>query len=219
MAKERISSDIDRQLRMATDAKANALGISRAKLIEIALKSELGKFNVHKENKRLTEARTRAEEETAELRQQLTTAESEHTETRDRLEREKTQLTAQRDEFEKLLHAETDAYNKCYERAESLKKERATAQENLKQVASHLGVPDTAEHCTQRIDELQASIENREKERDTFKAKFEKVSEACSTCSEKLGLLQNRNCGTAFGIKSRGLRKFPYPPTTDDTGE
>ena len=214
MAKERISSDIDRQLRMATDAKANALGISRAKLIEIALKSELGKFNVHKENKRLTEARTRAEEETAELRQQLTTAESDHKDMLCRLEREKTQLTAQRDEFEKLLHAETDAYNKCYERAESLKKERATAQENLKQVASHLGVPDTAEHCTQRIDELQASIENRKKERDTFKAKFEKVSEACSTCSEKLRLLQNRNWWDRLWNKIPWVTEVSLP--TDD---
>ena len=33
-------------------------------------------------------------------------------------------LESQRDEFEKKLHAETDAYNKCYERAESQKKAR-----------------------------------------------------------------------------------------------
>ena len=52
--KERVSSDIDRKLRIEADKKANKLGISRAKLIEIALKSELGLFNVHKENKRLT---------------------------------------------------------------------------------------------------------------------------------------------------------------------
>ena len=55
MAKERVSSDIDRNLRIALDAKANKLGISRAKFIEIALESELGRFNIHKENKRLTE--------------------------------------------------------------------------------------------------------------------------------------------------------------------
>ena len=59
MTKERISSDVDRKLRMETDAKAEELGISRAKLIEIALKSELGHFNVHKENKRLTGERNR----------------------------------------------------------------------------------------------------------------------------------------------------------------
>ena len=73
MAKERVSSDVDRKLRIEADAKAAALGISRAKLIEIALKSELGHFNVHKENKRLTEARTQAEEETEEARRQRDT--------------------------------------------------------------------------------------------------------------------------------------------------
>ena len=57
MTKERVSSDVDRKLRIELDAKAEELGISRAKLIEISLKSELGHFNVHKENKRLTEAR------------------------------------------------------------------------------------------------------------------------------------------------------------------
>ena len=59
MTKERISSDVDRKLRIELDAKAEELGISRAKLIEIALKSELGHFNVHKENKRLTGERNR----------------------------------------------------------------------------------------------------------------------------------------------------------------
>ena len=59
MTKERISSDVDRKLRLEADAKAEELGISRAKLIEIALKSELGHFNVHKENKRLTGERNR----------------------------------------------------------------------------------------------------------------------------------------------------------------
>ena len=59
MTKERISSDVDRKLRIEVDEKAAELGISRAKLIEIALKSELGHFNVHKENKRLTGERNR----------------------------------------------------------------------------------------------------------------------------------------------------------------
>ena len=44
MAKERVSSDVDRKLRIELDAKAEELGISRAKLIEIALKSELGQL-------------------------------------------------------------------------------------------------------------------------------------------------------------------------------
>ena len=59
MTKERVSSDVDRKLRLEADAKAEELGISRARLIEISLKSELGHFNVHKENKRLTAERNR----------------------------------------------------------------------------------------------------------------------------------------------------------------
>ena len=59
MRKERVSSDVDRKLRIELDAKAEELGISRAKLIEISLESELGHFNVHKENKRLTAERNR----------------------------------------------------------------------------------------------------------------------------------------------------------------
>ena len=73
MRKERVSSDIDRKLRLEADAKAAALGISRAKLIEIALKSTLEHFNVHKENKRLTEARATADAETEEARRQRDT--------------------------------------------------------------------------------------------------------------------------------------------------
>lgn len=70
MAKERISSNVDKKLRIEADAKAEELGISRAKFIEIALKSELGRFNVHRENKRLTEARATAEAAAEEARKQ-----------------------------------------------------------------------------------------------------------------------------------------------------
>lgn len=193
MKKERIFSDVDRQLRSELDAKANKLGISRAELIEIALNSELERFNVHKENKRLTEAHAQAEQDilyeeqrAAELKAQRdrVTAEKaqltlEHTdrikeiaaalgvpdtighikqriaernEKCEQLEREKTERTEQRDEFEKLLHAETDAYNKCYARAESLKNER-----------------------------------------NRFKAQAEEVKSKFDTCEEKLTLLLTRN--------------------------
>ena len=197
MRKERISSDVDRKLRLELDEKANALGISRAKYIEISLKSELGRFNIHKENKRLTEERAQAEQETVALRQQLTS--------------EKTQLTEQRDEFEKLLHAETDAYNKCHERVESLKKERDTFKENLKQIASHLGVPDTVEHCQQRIDELQESIDDKKKERDTFKAKFEDQAEAVAVSEEKVNQLLNRNWWERLWNKMPWITEISLP--------
>ena len=198
--KERVSSDIDRKLRIAADQKANELGISRAKLIEIALKSELGLFNVHKENKRLTERVQTSAQETAELQHQLTTAEAEHKDTCNRLEREKTELTEQRDEFEKLLHAETDVCNRYDEQVKSLKKERDTSNANLKQIASHLGVPDTVasqkspvKPCKQRIDELQASIEDKKRERNHFKAQAEEAQSKLNVCDEKLTLLLTRN--------------------------
>ena len=69
-----------------------------------------------------------------------------------RLEREKTELTEQRDEFEKLLHAETDVCNRYDEQVKSLKKERDTSNANLKQIASHLGVPDTVKKALQAAD-------------------------------------------------------------------
>ena len=43
--KERVSSDIDRKLRIEADKKANGLGISRAKLIEIAMNSDFQERN------------------------------------------------------------------------------------------------------------------------------------------------------------------------------
>ena len=183
MKKTRISCDVDWKLRKRLDAQAKENGISRAKFIEIAVENHVEGFNVHKENKRLTEARRKAELEINALQQKKTTLEKQVAEQKDtchRLEREKTQLTEQRDAFEKLLHAETDAYNKCYERAESLKKEHAKTEDTLK-------------HCKQRIDELQESIENKKKERDTFKAKFEEAHSQFDTADEKLALLLTRN--------------------------
>lgn len=196
MKKVRISCDVNLKLRKRLDARSKENGISRAQFIEIAVENHVEGFNVHKENKRLTEARRKAEQEINTLHQKITTLEKQVTEQKDtcnRLEREKTQLTEQRDEFEKQLHAETDAYNKCYERAESLKKERNTFRENLKQIASHLGVPDTVEHCKQRIDELQASIENKKRERNRFKAQLEEAQSKLNVCDEKLTRLVERN--------------------------
>ena len=238
MKKVRISCDVNWKLRKRLDAQAKEEGLSRAKFIEIAVENKVEGFNVHKENKRLTEAHRGTEQEMSALQRKNTTLEKQvaeqketcnrlegekeqltvkHTDrikeiaavlgvpgtighikqrigelrtTQEQLEQEKTELTEQRDEFEKLLHAETDAYNKCYARAESQKKERDTFKENIKQIASHLGVPDTVAHCKQRIDELQASIENKKTERDRFKAQAEEAQSKLNVCDEKLtGLL------------------------------
>ena len=210
MKKVRISCDVNWKLQKRLDAQAKENGISRAKFIEIAVENHVEGFNVHKENKRLTEVRRKTEQEINTLHQKKTTLEKQIATQKDtchRLEREKEQLTEQRDEFEKQLHAETDAYNKCYERAESLKaevtrhshrveclrSERNTLKEHLKQIASHLGVPDTVKHCKQRINELQASIENKKNERNRFKAQAEEAQSKLNVCAEKLTLLLTRN--------------------------
>ena len=74
MTKERVSSDVDRKLRIELDAKAEELGISRAKLIEIALKSRTrtfqrpqGKQTAHRST------RNKADAETEEARKQRDT--------------------------------------------------------------------------------------------------------------------------------------------------
>ena len=208
MRKERISSDVERKLRLELDEKANALGISRAKLIEISLKSELGHFNIHKENKRLTEARTKAEEETEGLRQQLTTAEQEHKNRCNQFECEKTELTEQRDEFEKLLHAETDAYNKCYERAESLKKERDTLRKKVQIAEKQLATDE------QRY---QSASDGLRKQRDTFKTRFEDAESNYRACSEKLTRLLTRNWWERLWNKLPWITEISLP--TDETIE
>jgi chromosome segregation ATPase len=57
------------------------------------------------------------------------------------------------------------------EDAEQARRERGAAQEELKQVASHLGVPDTAEHCKQRIDEINTERDTAQEELETAEAK------------------------------------------------
>ena len=176
MKKVRISCDVNWKLRKRLDAQAKEDGISRAKFIEIAVENKVEGVNVHKENKRLTEAKARLEGQVSELKdtrddlisqkKQLTVKHTDqikeiasalgvpdtighikqridelHTD-QERLEREKTQLTEQRDEFERQLHAETDAYNKCYERAESLKKERNRFKAQAEEAQSKLNVCD-----------------------------------------------------------------------------
>ena len=211
--KERVSSDINRKLRIEADKKANELGISRARFIELALESELGRFNVHKENKRLTEKARLSEEmreqdehryhaTLQELNEKLTTAESEITE-----------LTELREVVYAQLDTEIDKVK--------------VAEDNLKQVASHLGVPDTVKHCKQRIDELQVSIEDKKKERDCFKAKAEEAESNYRVCAEKLSLLETRTWWERLlnkipwklGERSWNKPSRPITPTPADPDE
>ena len=205
--KKRVSSDIDKNLVTALDAKREKLGISRSKFIEIALNSELGRFNVHKENKRLTRRIETAEQDIAELQHQLDTAkekldyadellERKHKNLQE-LEREKRELTEQ---AETLKQERATAEAKYEKECKDRQKLSETYTEQIKGIATTLGVPPTPMHIKQRIGELEqqvndleASVENREKERDTFKAKFETADANYRTCNEKLNLLLTRN--------------------------
>ena len=182
MKKVKISCDVNWKLCQQINVQAKENGISKAKFIEIAVENQVEGFNVHKENKRLTEAKARLEGQVSELtdacdelvsqKNQRTVQHTEqikaiasglgvpntidhiqqridelHTD-QDRREQEKTQLTEQRDAFEKQLHAETDAYNKCYERAESLKTERNRFKAHAEDAESKL---DT---CSEKLTRL-----------------------------------------------------------------
>ncbi len=193
MKKVRISCDVNWKLRQRVDAQAKEHGISRAKFIEDAVESKVEGFNVHKENKRLTEARRKAELEINTLHEKITTFEKQiaaQKDTCNRLEHEKTQLTEQRDEFEKLLHDETDTCNKYDERVKSLKKERDT---------------------------FKTKAEEARKQRDCFKAKFEEADANYRACSEKLRLLTTRNWWDRLWNKLPWITEISLP--TDETIE
>ena len=71
--------------------------------------------------------------------------------------------------------------------------------EDLKQVASKLGVPNTVEHCQQRIQEIEENCENASAERDDarqqrdhFKAKFEEAQEELTAAGTKIEALEKR---------------------------
>lgn len=200
MKKVRISCDVDLKLRKRLDAQAKENGISRAQFIEIAVENHVEGFNVHKENKRLTEARRKAELEINTLQQKNTTLEKQVSELKDScddLVSQKSQLT--------LKH-----------------------NNQIKEIASALGVPNTIDHIKQRIDELHterdrweqektqlteqrdefetllhaetdvcnkydAQVKSLKTERNRFKAKSEEAKSKFDTCSEKLTLLLTRN--------------------------
>ena len=87
--KVRISCDVTRKLRQHLDARAKENGISRAKFIETAVEDKIEGFNVHKENKRLTQAHAQAERDIFAEEQRAAKLKDE----RDGLASEKEQLT------------------------------------------------------------------------------------------------------------------------------
>ena len=200
MRKERVSSDIDRKLRIEVDEKAEELGISRAKLIEISLESELGHFNVHKENKRLTEAKARLEGQVSEL-----------TDTCDDLESQKNQLTVQHsDRINEIASAlgVPNTLGHIKQRIDELQ----TAQDELKQEKTELteqrdefekllhAETDVCNKYDAQVkslrkerDTFKAAAEEARKQRDTFKTKYEDAESNYRVCSTKLTLLLTRN--------------------------
>lgn len=73
MKRKRISSDIPHTLHTTVDKRASELGISRSRLIEIALGNQLRNETVEKENQRLIAAQAKLEQEIATLRKQRDT--------------------------------------------------------------------------------------------------------------------------------------------------
>ena len=118
MKKVRISCDVNWKLRKRLDAQAKENGISRAKFIEIAVESQVEGFNVHKENKRLTEARRKAELEINTLHQKNTTLEK--------------QVAELKDTMRRLGIAENPTH--------------LSTRDEFKEIASALGVPNTIDH-------------------------------------------------------------------------
>lgn len=102
MKKVRIAGNVTQEVIAQADEKATALGISRSKLVAIALESELGHFNIHKENKRLLERSQAAEKETEAVRQQLEVSEKETQEAR-----------TQRDTFKARFEEAHTKYHAC----------------------------------------------------------------------------------------------------------
>ena len=118
--KPKVSASVNPELKAEVVAKAEGLKMSSSEFLEMCLRDGLGHFNVYQENKHLKEKKACLEAEARTL-----------IDKRDRAWRQKSviakereKIRGQRDDFEKTLHDETTAYNKCYERAESLKKER-----------------------------------------------------------------------------------------------
>ena len=68
MAKERISSNVDRKLAVATKERAAELGVSVSAFIEMVVQAALGQFNIYQENKQLRCARRQAEKRAADLK-------------------------------------------------------------------------------------------------------------------------------------------------------
>ena len=124
----RISADVPLLLAEQIDAALKALRIkSRSALIEVSCRAFLEDANLHAKVKDLETQLKLARAKVGTVTRGRETARNERDAARADLDAARAELAdmkSQRDEFEKKLHAETDAYNKCYERAESQKKAR-----------------------------------------------------------------------------------------------
>lgn len=118
---KRLSTNVDGQLSNAVKEAAAQLNISVSAFVEGAVCAELGRVDTLKENADLRKCRRKLEKEVSQFRTEC-----------DRLSVRVTDMTEQRDEFEKKLHAETDAYNKCYETSQNRKQQLAKTESEIK---------------------------------------------------------------------------------------
>lgn len=123
MGKQALKTSVEPKTAATVKARAAELGLSVSALIALAVETELGNFNVHKENKRLQEACREKDGQLAEAQEKVRALEWKLSETKTNLE------ATQRE-----------------------------ADENIKQIAVKLGVPDTVQHCRRRIDGLHKDV-------------------------------------------------------------
>ena len=117
MTKERISSNVDRKLAIATKKRAAELGVSISAFIETAVRGTLGEFNIYQKNKALKEKNARLETqlgEKADACQRLS-------QSRDNMQGERDYADDSREKFKEKCGEMQTAYeiadkkNKAYE--------------------------------------------------------------------------------------------------------
>lgn len=193
MKKVRISCDVTRKLRQHLDTQAKENGISRAKFIETAVEEKIEGYNVHKENKRLTEAHAQAERDIVAEEQRAVTLKDE----RDRLASEKEQLTVKHTDRIKEIASTLgvpDTIGHIKQRIAELNEKCDQFEREKTELTEQRDEFERLLHAeTDVCNKYDARVKELKNERNRFKAQAEEVKSKFDTCSEKLTLLLTRN--------------------------
>ena len=193
MKKVRISCDVNLKFRQQLDAQAKENGISRAKFIETAVEEKIEGHNVHKENKRLTEAHAQAERDIVAEEQRAATLKDE----RDRLASEKEQLTVKHTDHIKEIASALgvpDTIGHIKQRISELNEKCDQFEREKTELTEQRDEFERLLHAeTDVCNKYDARVKELKNERNRFKAQAEEVKSKFDTCSEKLTLLLTRN--------------------------